>query len=202
MRTRRRETTNTLIPFAGAGLILLVILACQLSPNPQAPEEARPPSHDVPGTLDALSTEKAVMQADLDRLNADIATQAAVQATQPTASCCAQVEKNEEIIAYLATRVSALAQDADLDEPAPYPTQTPYHPVTGSVRLEQGRCCAGGIAGETISVTAVLEARSPAGLVTEMRVRTGATTADEATMATAPLGALRRPKGFPGQGRH
>lgn len=41
--------------------------------------------------------------------------------------------------------------------------------LTGSVVLEGGRCCAGGIAGQTIQVMASFEASSPFGPVIEMR---------------------------------
>lgn len=45
--------------------------------------------------------------------------------------------------------------------------------VTGSVLLADGRCCAGGKAGETVNVKVQYSASSPAGEVTEMRVVSG-----------------------------
>ncbi len=51
-------------------------------------------------------------------------------------------------------------------------TQTAF-PVTGSVLLQDGRCCAGGKAGSNIELTASFQAESLAGTVTEMRVQSG-----------------------------
>jgi hypothetical protein len=45
--------------------------------------------------------------------------------------------------------------------------------VTGSVLLEDGRCCVGGLEGSTVNIKAVFEARSPFGEVTDMRVANG-----------------------------
>jgi hypothetical protein len=46
-------------------------------------------------------------------------------------------------------------------------------PVSGSVSIEGGRCCAGGVAGSQISLNVEFQATSSAGKVTEMRVQTG-----------------------------
>lgn len=43
-------------------------------------------------------------------------------------------------------------------------------PVSGEVILEEGRCCAGGIEGETIEIQAAFMAESTAGNVTELRI--------------------------------
>lgn len=51
-------------------------------------------------------------------------------------------------------------------------TQSAY-PLAGAVVWEEGRCCAGGTAGQTIQVKAKFSASSPYGEVTEMRLRTG-----------------------------
>jgi len=45
--------------------------------------------------------------------------------------------------------------------------------VKGSVVIENGLCCVGGDAGETIQVSATFQASSPTGTVTEMRVLSG-----------------------------
>ena len=45
--------------------------------------------------------------------------------------------------------------------------------VTGSVLLEDGRCCAGGPAGETIEVSAAFQAASDLGELTDMRILSG-----------------------------
>jgi hypothetical protein len=65
------------------------------------------------------------------------------------------------------------------------PTPTPYRPVEGSVTIEDGRCCAGGVAGETIEVSVAFGAYSPLAAVTEMRVLSGGLQFDEEDMATA-----------------
>jgi hypothetical protein len=51
-------------------------------------------------------------------------------------------------------------------------TQTAY-PVTGSVVIEEGRCCAGGRAGSTIQLRVDFQASSRVGEVTEMKVQVG-----------------------------
>jgi len=51
-------------------------------------------------------------------------------------------------------------------------TQTTY-PVTGSVVIADGRCCAGGSAGSTIQLPVAFQAASRAGEVTEMKVQIG-----------------------------
>ena len=71
------------------------------------------------------------------------------------------------MISYLATRGPGRAES---NKPS---TPTPYHPVTGTVIIEDGRCCAGGIAGETIELSVRFEASSPFGEVTHMRVHFG-----------------------------
>ena len=53
-------------------------------------------------------------------------------------------------------------------------TQIAY-PVTGSVLIEEGRCCMGGIAGEILEAHVSFSATSGFGKVEEMRVRTGGT---------------------------
>lgn len=47
-----------------------------------------------------------------------------------------------------------------------------FPPVTGSVLLEGGACCAGGQVGETIQIDAEFTAASPYATVTDMRVAT------------------------------
>jgi hypothetical protein len=49
-------------------------------------------------------------------------------------------------------------------------TQASY-PVTGSIVLQEGRCCAGGIVGQTITIQVDYAAHSPFGKVEEMRTR-------------------------------
>ena len=51
-------------------------------------------------------------------------------------------------------------------------TQSAY-PVTGSVQIEGGSCCAGGKAGSTIELKVDFQAASRAGEITEMKVQVG-----------------------------
>jgi hypothetical protein len=101
-------------------------------------------------------------------------TQVAAQATQ--------IADQEEYISVLATQKSEaeLAQ-VQVTSPEPQPTAI----VQGSVVLEEGRCCVAGIAGQTVSIQAALDAGSPAAEVVEMRVRTGNTPFSEEEMAEA-----------------
>lgn len=46
-------------------------------------------------------------------------------------------------------------------------------PVTGSVLIESGRCCAGGVAGSQVSLKVEFQAASPAGRVVEMKAQPG-----------------------------
>ena len=57
-------------------------------------------------------------------------------------------------------------------------TQSAY-PLSGSVVWEGGRCCAGGLAGETIDLQEDSNAESLSGEVTEMRTTTGGMCFDE-----------------------
>jgi len=62
-----------------------------------------------------------------------------------------------EILSYLATRVDAVAIPPQSGVISP----TPYHPVSGGILLENGSCCIGGTAGETIEIVAMLESQNP-----------------------------------------
>jgi hypothetical protein len=78
-----------------------------------------------------------------------------------------QISSQATMISYLATRGPALVVATTESPP------TPYYPVSGSVVIEQNRCCAGGIAGQTIELNTQFEASSPFGEITHMRVHTG-----------------------------
>jgi len=113
----------------------------------------------------------------------DIAQLSTVQAYQAT-----QIAVQATTISHLATRGPAPVQQVN-------PTVTPYRPVEGFVILEEGRCCAGGAAGEIINVNVAFEANSPLADVTEMRVRTGGIQFNESDMDAAewePMGASKR----------
>jgi hypothetical protein len=61
----------------------------------------------------------------------------------------------------------------------PEPAATPQ--VTGSLTIEEGRCCAGGVAGEPLAIDVAFSASSSAGEVTEMRTHTANSGCADAT---------------------
>lgn len=63
------------------------------------------------------------------------------------------------------------------------PSPTAYVTVHGSVLIEDGICCAGGQAGETIEISVAFEAASEAGEVIEMRYVAAYVVADVERMA-------------------
>lgn len=69
--------------------------------------------------------------------------------------------------------------------------------VSGSVLLEKGRCCAGGIVGQVIQIQADFQASSPVAEVTEMRVRPGSQVYDEQEMQAAPWESYKNQEQFP-----
>lgn len=77
-------------------------------------------------------------------------------------------DRQEGMLDYLATRQPVVIP------PTPTTLQpTPYRPVWGGVVLEDGRCCAGGKAGEVIEISVEFFARSPLAEVEKMRYRLG-----------------------------
>ncbi len=82
------------------------------------------------------------------------------------AALSSQVARQGTHIAYLSTRVGALYSPATQPPPGP----TAYLPVTGSVLLEEGRCCVLGLAGNTVEIEAAFQASSTYAEVTEMRI--------------------------------
>ncbi len=81
--------------------------------------------------------------------------------------------------------------------PAPVTAANPRFPLTGSVKLEEGRCCIAGVAGATVQVRADFAATSPAGKVTKMRVMPASACASEAKMEDADWGPFMASKTFP-----
>jgi hypothetical protein len=61
-------------------------------------------------------------------------------------------------------------------------------PVSGSVLIEEGRCCAGGVAGSEVQLSVAFTASSPAGAVSEMRVQAGGSCLHDAVALEAPWG--------------
>ncbi|HEY71508.1 MAG TPA: hypothetical protein G4O08_13100 [Anaerolineae bacterium] len=102
-----------------------------------------------------------------------------------------RVASNEVILSYLATAMPREPRVARL----PTYTPTPYLPVHGVVTIEGGRCCVGGVAGDSIQVGVDFRAASPIAEVVEMRVRTGSMPFNEREMAQAdwePFASHRR----------
>ena len=103
-----------------------------------------------------------------------LSTQNAKQATD--------LARHEELISYLATN-----QPGRVVSQSDVPTSTPYKPVIGSIEIEDGRCCAGGVAGQTMDLNVKFEAQSLAGEpITEMRVRLGGIAMAEEDLVEEP----------------
>lgn len=75
-------------------------------------------------------------------------------------------------------------------------TEKPAFPLLGSVLIEDGRCCAGGIAGSKIDLKVTFSASSSFGAVTEMRVRQGSFCAKETELTEFPWEAFATQKTF------
>jgi|GEM_PF-1557157 len=136
-------------------LVILSLLIATLACDPLGAPGPSPTPDFGQATMAALATSQARLLrqlSGLERSNADLVT---------------QVARQNEIISYLATRIPPRIITPAL------PTLTPYRPVYGSVVIEGGHCCIGGIAGETIEIGVVFEATSPLAEVTDMRVRIG-----------------------------
>ncbi len=121
--------------------------------------------------LTACSRSQTSKQDQLSTQVAALSTQVAAQSTQNA--------QQDEIISYLATQ--QMAPFAPTRSVVP----TPYYPVTGSVLIEDGICCVGGIAGSTIEVSVTFTASSPLADVVDMRVRFGGIPFNEAEMEEA-----------------
>jgi hypothetical protein len=90
-------------------------------------------------------------------------------------------------------------------ESLPVPVQTSVaatqsaYPVNGSVAWEGGRCCAGGVAGETIHLQAEFTAESPFGEIIEMRAATGGACFDEQKLASVDWEPFAPDRSYPVQ---
>lgn len=162
-----RINRNTKKSISSSLLMILSLIIATLACDPLEVPGPRPTPDLGQATIAALVTSQAHLSrqlSGLERSNADLATQVAHQ---------------NEIISYLATRIPSR-----IITPM-HPTLTPYRPVYGSVVIEGGQCCIGGLAGETIEVGVAFEATSPLAEVTEMRVRSGGLHFTEDEMAYA-----------------
>ena len=90
-----------------------------------------------------------------------------------------QSHQNPEPVSQAAYSIVGIVDEAIPIEDLPLPIQTVVaatriaFPVHGSIEIEGGRCCTGGMAGDTIQVSVAFEASSPHGKVEEMRTKTG-----------------------------
>ncbi|HKY84706.1 MAG TPA: CARDB domain-containing protein [Anaerolineales bacterium] len=69
-------------------------------------------------------------------------------------------------------------------------------PVQGAVLIEDGKCCIGGIAGQPLPIRVAFEASSPAGPVTQMRVRVGLRRFTEGELAESDWEAFQASKTY------
>jgi hypothetical protein len=150
-----RNERNFIRSIGHSLLMLLSLTVATLACTPFEVQVSSPTPDLVQVTMAALATSHTRL---LDYISG-IATSNANLATQ--------VARQDEIISYLATRIPPrIITQAQ-------PTLTPYRPVYGSVVIEGGQCCVGGIAGETIEIGVAFEASNPVADVTDMRVRIG-----------------------------
>jgi hypothetical protein len=97
----------------------------------------------------------------------------------------ARTEDSIEIVGILDESIALEDQPAQV-QTAVSATRAAY-PVIGSVVIEDGRCCAGGTASDTIELQAAFSASSPFGEITEMRlVLDGGACKTEAEMDAVP----------------
>jgi hypothetical protein len=170
---------GTSLSFLAVALLVAASLACNLTAIP-APTPLPDYAMITVAALTMENSRLATQVAGLATADAHQATQIAAQATV-NARQATQMAAQGTVISYLATRVGA----QPITTVAPIPTMTPYRPVRGAVEIEDGRCCTGGMAGETIQVNVAFEATSPLAEVTEMRIRAGGVRFTESEMAEA-----------------
>lgn len=206
-----RDRRQTWLHVVAAVLLLcFLVLTCCLPTPPPDPAAGTLTAQAIPES--ALRTDVAqikTLNARRGMADAELATEVASQGTviaylatrvgtlaTPPSDLTTSVAQNGTVVAYLATRVGAIDSVLDVTPTRFPPTPTPYTntptpvvvpsaPVTGSVEIEGGRCCAGGIAGETIPMEVSFSASSAVAEVTEMRVRAGGIAFDEVAMALA-----------------
>ena len=168
----RRFASHCLIPLA---LLLLFVTACDDSPTTDA----------IEGTLAALSSGSAQQAAAIS-----------AQATAAGTVWALEMENEAQAAAIAAQATTIAAQGTFISHVAtrgpfvatPFPPgsePTPHRPVMGSVIIEEGRCCAGGRAGDVIELAVEFDASSPLGEVTEMRVRLANITFTEEELSEA-----------------
>jgi len=149
--------SRTILRAAASG-VMLVCTGCNL---------VLPPGSAPAGDPKA-ATELALQASRLNALetaNAGLATEVALQSG---------------FISYLATRSPAYVPPTDPGPP------TPFAEFEGGLVIEDGRCCAGGVAGQAIDLDVDFRAHSPFAPVTDLRVLTGVGFLDEQALVQAP----------------
>jgi len=153
---------------AAASGVVLVCIGCNLVLPPGLASGGNP----------MVATELALQAPRLEALetaNADLATEVAIQSG---------------FISYLATRSPAYIPPTDLGPP------TPFAEFEGGLVIEDGRCCAGGVAGQAIDLEVVFRAQSPFAAVTDLRALTGVGFLDEQDLVQAPWEPFTAAKSF------
>jgi hypothetical protein len=87
----------------------------------------------------------------------------------PTLTATSTIEPSLKLYAYLPLIFANRIQPTPTQAPTPTPTVKPSADITGSVLINGGNCCAGGIAGSTLTLTVAYSASSTAGEVTQLR---------------------------------
>lgn len=148
-------------------LLALLLAACAFGPQTPGESGIDPP---LETRLAEVETVQAY-QATKIRGQEEILSYALTEVPQDLSSLKDKNAAQDVITSYILTRMPYPTPTA-----VGYgdPTTTPYLPLTGSVLIEEGRCCAGGLVGDVIEVQVRFEAFSQVGEVVEMRVMTGA----------------------------
>lgn len=124
----------------------------------------------------ALEEQVSGLRTAMGELRATLGSLSTVQAYQSTQIGMAQEE--QEDLAPASTTAAPQPVDITLTS-----SPTAHTPVYGSVEIEEGICCAGGQAGETIQLSVAFNAASTQGEVVEMRYVTAFVRADEERIA-------------------
>jgi hypothetical protein len=167
---------------------LLVVLACACAPlaAPQAPGQG--------ATLEAALTQLSDQSTQIARqeeLLLYLATSVPRRATPSPglratldvaltqlAAHSTQIPRQEELLLYLATTIPRNTH-------APPVRSIPTSFITGSISIEAGRCCVGGVAGKPLLIRVAFQADSPLAEIADMRVRFGGQTFSEQEVAEA-----------------
>lgn len=146
-RTSRTTAILLVVILSGCNLITIERIA--------VPTAETPMRDSIEATLQGVATHMNRQDDLLEAMATQVSsltTQVAIQATH---------------LSYLATRGPS-GTTITLD-----PSPTPYEAIVGSVEIENGACCVGGIAGEEIEIMVQFSAIGLEAPVTEMRYAIG-----------------------------